>query len=220
MNRNRATFVYRHVRAFTLVEVLLALALLGSLLVALNIFVFSMAEVWGKGRDERLFGQHCRAVSAHVEDLLRAAVLGPGGDGLAIKEVKQENGGETPELCFTLAEGDRLLSWPGAAIPDVELSFTVDPQGKGLILHWQSVLELRREQEAPRVVVVSPFVVSMGWDYYDESFKRWETVEEPKREPDGTYLLPKRLRLRFAYNKLTAERVLRVPVRGEGATDY
>ncbi len=220
MNRNRATFVYRRVRAFTLVEVLLALALLGSLLVALNIFVFSMAEVWGKGRDERLFGQHCRAVSAHVEDLLRAAVLGPGGDGLAIKEVKQENGGETPELCFTLAEGDRLLSWPGAAIPDVELSFTVDPQGKGLILHWQSVLELRREQEAPRVVVVSPFVVSMGWDYYDESFKRWETVEEPKREPDGTYLLPKRLRLRFAYNKLTAERVLRVPVRGEGATDY
>ncbi len=220
MNRNRATFVYRRVRAFTLVEVLLALALLGSLLVALNIFVFSMAEVWGKGRDERLFGQHCRAVSAHVEDLLRAAVLGPGGDGLAIKEVKQENGGETPELCFTLAEGDRLLSWPGAAIPDVELSFTVDPQGKGLILHWQSVLELRREQEAPRVVVVSPFVVSMGWDYYDESFKRWETVEEPKREPDGTYLLPKRLRLRFAYNKLTSERVLRVPVRGEGATDY
>jgi prepilin-type N-terminal cleavage/methylation domain-containing protein len=220
VNRNRATFVYRRVRAFTLVEVLLALALLGSLLVALNIFVFSMAEVWGKGRDERLFGQHCRAVSAHVEDLLRAAVLGPGGDGLAIKEVKQENGGETPELCFTLAEGDRLLSWPGAAIPDVELSFTVDPQGKGLILHWQSVLELRREQEAPRVVVVSPFVVSMGWDYYDESFKRWETVEEPKREPDGTYLLPKRLRLRFAYNKLTSERVLRVPVRGEGATDY
>ncbi len=220
MNRHRDTLGYRRARAFTLVEVLLALALLGSLLVALNIFVFSMAEVWGKGRDERLFGQHCRAVSAHVEELLRAAVLGPGGDGLAIKEVKQENGGEVPELCFTLAEGGRLLSWPGAAIPDVELSFTVDPQGKGLILHWQSVLELRREQEAPRVVVVSPFVASMGWDYYDESFKRWETLEEPKREPDGSYLLPRRLRLRFAHNNLTAERVLRVPVRGEGATDY
>jgi len=220
MNRHRETLGYRRARAFTLVEVLLALALLGSLLVALNIFVFSMAEVWGKGRDERLFGQHCRAVSAHVEELLRAAVLGPGGDGLAIKEVKQENGGEVPELCFTLAEGGRLLSWPGAAIPDVELSFTVDPQGKGLILHWQSVLELRREQEAPRVVVVSPFVASMGWDYYDESFKRWETLEEPKREPDGSYLLPRRLRLRFAHNNLTAERVLRVPVRGEGATDY
>ena len=220
MKRHRETLGYRRARAFTLVEVLLALALLGSLLVALNIFVFSMAEVWGKGRDERLFGQHCRAVSAHVEELLRAAVLGPGGDGLAIKEVKQENGGEVPELCFTLAEGGRLLSWPGAAIPDVELSFTVDPQGKGLILHWQSVLELRREQEAPRVVVVSPFVASMGWDYYDESFKRWETLEEPKREPDGSYLLPRRLRLRFAHNNLTAERVLRVPVRGEGATDY
>ena len=121
MNAGRTSFRFRRAGAFTLVEVLLALALLGSLLVALNVFVFSMAEVWGKGRDERLFGQHCRAVSAHVEDLLRAAVLGPGGDGLAIKEVKQENGGETPELCFTLADGDRLLPWPSAAIPDVEL---------------------------------------------------------------------------------------------------
>ncbi len=207
--------------AFTLVEVLLALALLGSLLVALNVFVFSMAEVWGRGRDERLFGQHCRAVSAHVEDLLRSAVLGPGGDGLAIKEVRQENGGEEPELCFTLADGGRLLSWPDAALPDVELSLAVDTRnGKGLVLHWQSLLEMRRDQEAPRVVVVSPFVASLGWDYYDDSFKRWETLEEPKREPDGTYVLPKRLRLRFAHDKLAAERVLRVPARAEGATDY
>jgi hypothetical protein len=135
--------------------------------------------------------------------------------------VKQESGGEEPELCFNLAEGGRLLSWPGAAVPDVELSLAVDARGgKGLILHWQSVLELRRDQEAPRVAVISPFVASLGWDYYDESFKRWETLEEPKKEPDGTYVLPRRLRLRFAHNKLSAERVLRVPARAEGATDY
>jgi len=219
--RSRPRLRSRPARAFTLVEVLLALALLGSLLVALNVFVFSMAEVWGRGRDERLFGQHCRAVAAHVEELLRSAVLGPGGDGLAIKDVKQESGGEEPELCFNLAEGGRLLSWPGAAVPDVELSLAVDARGgKGLILHWQSVLELRRDQEAPRVAVISPFVASLGWDYYDESFKRWETLEEPKKEPDGTYVLPRRLRLRFAHNKLSAERVLRVPARAEGATDY
>lgn len=208
-------------RGFTLVEVLLALALLGSLLVALNIFIFSMAEIWGKGRDERLFAQHCRAVTIHVAELLNSAARGPAGDGLSVKEVKQENGGEAPEIAFTLAEGSRLLPWPGAPVPDVEMSLAVDNRGQGgLILHWQSVLETRRDQEAPRTVVVSPFVASLGWEYYDENFRRWETLEEPKREVDGTYLLPRRLRLRFAHGKLSAERVIRVPARGEGATDY
>lgn len=208
-------------RAFTLLEVLLALALLGSLLVSLNIFVFSMAEVWGKGRDERLFAQHARAVGVHVEELLRTAALGPEGSELTVKEVRQQNGGEAPELCFTLAEGSRLLSWPETPLPDVEMSVAVDKRdGKGLILHWQSVLETRKADEAPRTTVVSPFVVSIGWDYYDESFRRWETLEDPKRETDGTYVVPRRLRLRFSYAKMTLERVIRVPVRGEGATDY
>ena len=208
-------------RAFSLIEVLLALSLLGTLLVALNMFVFSMAEVWGKGRDERLFTQHARAVAIHVEELLRSAATGPAGSGLSIKEVRQEMGGEEPELAFTLAEGSRLLTWPGDALPDVDLSLAVDSRGeRGLILHWQSLLEMRREDEAPRTTVVSPFVKSIGWDYYDETFKRWETLEEPKREVDGTYLVPKRLRLRFQLGKLSAERILRVPVRGEGATNY
>ena len=208
-------------RAFTLIEVLLAITLLGSLLVALNVFIFSMAEVWGEGRDERLFAQHARAVSLHVEELLRSAALGPGGSGLSVAEVKQANGGEELELAFTLPAGSRLLSWPGAPAPDVEMSIAVDRREKqGLILHWQSLLELRRDTEAPRTTVISPFVVSLGWDYYDEAFRRWETLEEPKREADGTYVLPKRLRLRFEHGKLKSERVLRVPVRGEGATDY
>ena len=72
--------------------------------------------------------------------------------------------------------------------------------------------------EAPRSVIVTPFVASMGWDYYDENFRRWETLEAPKREVDGTYPLPRRIRLRFVNGKLALERVLRVPGAKEGAT--
>ena len=208
-------------RAFTLLEVLLALCLMGGLLVALNSFVFSMAEIWGSGRDERLFAQHARAVSTYVESLLHEGAAGASGGGLTIKEVRQESGGEAPELAFTLAEGSRLLSWPDAPLPDVQMSLAVDQrENKGLILHWQSLLETRRTDEAPRTTVISPFVTSVGWDYYDDSFRRWETLDEPKRETDGTYLLPRRLRLRFVHGKMNMERVLRVPARAEGATDY
>ena len=205
------------VRAFTLLEVLLAIALLGSLLVALNMFIFSMAEVWGKGREERLFAQHARAVSVHVEDLLRRAALSPEGGGLEMKEVKLETGGEAPELAFTLAEGSRLITWPESPLPDVEMSLGV-AEREGMRLHWQSMLELHRDTESPRSVIVSPFVVSMAYDYYDENFRRWETLDTPKREVDGTYPLPRRIRLRFTHGKLSLERVLRVPSIKEGAT--
>ena len=43
--------------AFTLLEVLLSLALVGLLLIALNTFVFSMGELWGRNSDRRLFDQ-------------------------------------------------------------------------------------------------------------------------------------------------------------------
>jgi prepilin-type N-terminal cleavage/methylation domain-containing protein len=204
-------------RAFTLIEVLLAVALLAGLLIALNMFVFSMAEIWGKGRDERLFAQHARAVAAHVEELLRAAALGPEGDGLEIKEVRSENGATAPELAFTLAEGSRLLTWPETPLPDVEMSLGLEERG-GLRLHWQSRLETRRDTEAPRGVILTPFVTSIGWDYYDANFRRWETLDGPKREADGSYPLPRRIRLRFEHGKLSLERVLRVPAATEGAT--
>lgn len=215
--RIRRRILLRRRSAFTLLEVLLALALLGSLLVALNVFVFSMADAWGRGRDERLFAQHARAVASHVENLLESASMGAAADAPAVREVKQENGGDAPKLVFTLPEGSRLLTWPDAPLPDVELSLSVDERS-GLQIGWQSRLEMNRDQETPRFSVISPFVTSIGWEYYDASFKRWELLEEPKRESDGTYLLPQRLRLRFNHGKLNLERTLLVPVRGEGAT--
>ena len=62
-------------RGFTLLETLLASALLGALLLALNFFVFSMAEIWGQGSERRLFEQHVRAVTREVEELIRTAAL-------------------------------------------------------------------------------------------------------------------------------------------------
>src|SRR5687767_13678356 len=82
--------------AFTLIEILLALALVALLLIALNTFVFSMAELWGKRSDVRLFDQHVRAVTRFLESELRAAALPPAAQRnstpIAMQEVQPQNG--------------------------------------------------------------------------------------------------------------------------------
>ena len=65
--------------AFTLLEMLLALALVALLLVAMNTFIFSMAELWGQRTDLRLFDQHVRAVTRFLNNELRASALPPAG---------------------------------------------------------------------------------------------------------------------------------------------
>ena len=50
-------------RGFTLLEVLVAMALAALVLVGMNTFMFSMSELWGRNVDLRLFDQHVRAVS-------------------------------------------------------------------------------------------------------------------------------------------------------------
>ena len=67
----------RRARGFTLLEILLSLALVSLMLVALNTFVFSMGELWGRNADVRLFDQHVRAVTRFLQHELRAAVLPP-----------------------------------------------------------------------------------------------------------------------------------------------
>ena len=62
-------------RGFTLLELLLSLALVGLLLVAMNQFIFSMGELWGRGADVRLFDQHVRAVTRFVEETLHSTAL-------------------------------------------------------------------------------------------------------------------------------------------------
>ena len=64
-------------RGFTLIEVVMAMALVGLVLVGLNTFIFSMSELWGKNADVRLFDQHVRAVTRFLQREMVRATLPP-----------------------------------------------------------------------------------------------------------------------------------------------
>jgi prepilin-type N-terminal cleavage/methylation domain-containing protein len=198
---------------FTLLELLLSLALVGLLLVAMNQFIFSMGELWGRGADVRLFDQHVRAVTRFVEQTLHGTAMptARGVQGLAVQEIRLPDGPTATLLTFELPAGSRVLPWPEAPLPDVVCALGMRPE-QGLVLYWHSRLEQHFADEPPRATVLTPLVTSLSYDYYDPNFKTWQNYQGMQRDKNSQWLLPTRLRLKFTYENLTRETVVTLPV--------
>ena len=199
-------------RGFTLLELLLSLALVGLLLVAMNQFIFSMGELWGRGADVRLFDQHVRAVTRFVEETLHSTALpaASGAQALGIQDVRMPDGPTGTMLTFELPAGSRVLLWPGAPLPDVVCALGVR-QDQGLVLYWHSRLEQHFADEPPRATVLTPLVTGVSYDYYNASTNSWQNYPMLQRGGKGQWQLPTRLRLRFTYEKMTRETIVTVP---------
>lgn len=212
-------------RGFTLLEILVSLALVGLVLVGLNTFIFSMSELWGRRSESRLFDQHVRAVSRFLERELRRAVwppeVAPGQEGVRVREVRPRTGSSGPLVRFELRDGSRLLVWPDRPLPEVVCALAVR-DGAGLVVLWQSRLETRFGDDPPRETVISPLVTAIQYDYYDAEARSWRTESTPRRNRENTerYDAPRRLRLTFKHGAYTQESLVTVPSPVEGIPTY
>lgn len=208
---------------FTLLEILLALALTALVLVSLNTFVFSMGELWGRNADGRLFDRHVRAVTRFLEQELHAASLPPyaaaGTAPIVPQEIKPLNGNTDNLLTYELTAGNRLLVWPDRPLPEVVCSLQARA-GTGLVLLWHSRLEQKFKEDPPRETVVTPLVTALAYDYYDPDFRTWKTEETIRKNNAGQLETPQRLRLRFAYGKLKRESVITLSPPTEGLPNF
>ncbi|HWA07843.1 MAG TPA: hypothetical protein VG838_00095 [Opitutaceae bacterium] len=209
----------RKTGAFTLLEVLLSLALVAMLLIAMNATVFSMGELWGRGTDRRLFDQHVVAVTRYLDRELRTASLPPfvriGDTPITTPEIKPISGSADNLLTFTLPAGSRLLAWPDHPLPEVVCSLQVR-EGEGLILLWHSSLETKFNDDPPRETVISSLVTGLSYDYYDADLKVWSTETDLKKDATGQTMTPQRLRLKFGYDKMTRSTVITLTAATEG----
>ncbi len=210
-------------RGFTLLEVLLALALTALVLLSLNTFVFSMGELWGRNADLRLFDRHVRAVTRYLDQELRTAGLPPsagaGAKPIAPQEIKPLTGSTENLLTFELPAGSRLLVWPDRPLPEVVCSLQAR-EGTGLVLLWHSRLEQKFSDDPPRETVITPLVTALAYDYYDADFKTWKTEPAIRRDTGGQLQAPQRLRLTFTYGKLKRESVIALPMPTEGLPNF
>lgn len=210
-----ACFPLRPTRGgFTLLEILLSLALVALMLVALNTFVFSMGELWGRGADVHLFEQHTRAVTRFLDHELRTAVLPPSARAnttpIALEEIRPPTGMTDKMLTFELPAGSRLFVWPDRPLPEVVCSLQVRDR-EGLFYLWHSRLEKNFETDPPRETLITPLVTGMTYEYYDTDFSRWTSETQVKMDNSGNPMTPQRLRLKFTYDKMTRETVITLP---------
>jgi len=208
---------------FTLLEILLALAVAGLLFIGLNTFIFSMGELWGRNGDVRLLDQHVNAVTRYIGQLFQDATLAPSARAnstpVAIQQVTPLSGVADFLITFELPAGNRMLNWPDRPLPEVVCSLQARAND-GLYLLWHSRLETRFAEDPPREMKLSPLVAALAYDYYDDNLKKWTTQTVLQTDSSGAQEMPQRVRLQFAYGKLKRETIVPVPTALTGLPNF
>jgi prepilin-type N-terminal cleavage/methylation domain-containing protein len=206
-------------RGFTLIEIVLAMALVGLVLVGMNTFIFSMSELWGRNTDVRLFDQHVRAVTRFLQKEMVTATLPPAASvnstPVGIQSVTAVGASQENLITYMELSGNHILAWPDTPLPEVFCSLAVR-RDKGLYMLWHSDLENHFNDEPPRETLISPFVTALSFDYYDTDFNKWTTETALRTDSSGNPVAPQRLRITFTYQKLTRETTVTVPATTQG----
>jgi hypothetical protein len=160
-----------------------------------------------------------RAVTRFLQKEMVKATLppaaAPSSTPVGVQPVTPSGGSQENLITYMELSGNRILSWPEEALPEVYCSLQVR-RDKGLFMLWHSDLENHFNDDPPRETLVSPFVTALAYDYFDTDFNKWTTETVLRTDSSGNPVAPQRLKVTFTYEKLTREAVVYVPVVGQG----
>ncbi len=202
---------------FTLIEVLLALALGGMLLTAVLVHVFSLSNIWTNSTGDDFFKQHVDGVTLFLNNALALS------EGLNNEEQAAPVNWDRPPgysdfdeplLTFRLKESPALYAWEGSARPAVT-SHIYFRQRDGLSLLWYSRLDKVEDMNDVHLTRVSPYITQVTYCYYDKESDNWDLQEKPEKDSDDQYLLPDFIKLRFEYEGELKEVPFYLPQRSQ-----
>ena len=190
----------KHPRAgFTLLEVLLAIVLAGGIMTAVLLLTVGLGDIWRGTTPVRNLEVHSRQVVDFLKRGFRRA-LPVETDGLAYVFLDHSSGelstSGNPLLTWEVRETDGIISWQDQSLPYVIYQLEV-VDDVGLVLYWQSRLEVDFEEVPPRQTLISPFVTGIEFHYYDPEVELWELEDEPRRNTERLYDIPQRVKISF-----------------------
>ena len=165
-------YLRRSPRAFTLIEMLIAIALFAALLVAATAVLIQVSEAWASQADDPIVDRHAEG----LERFLRR-VVGEGG-ATAIKAPTDDQISQ---------EGAFLVVTPPADLPwtDVQAQgggtitgrLAMPPNDPGLWLYWSTSREISLNLSDPHRIRLSPWVVNAQVYIYDSANTKWVPVD-------------------------------------------
>lgn len=194
---------------FTLLEILLALAVAGTLLLAATTFLVSISNLWFQENDTEYFDRHVEGVVTFLETMIAKAEIetdsNSGEQAQPVSWQKPPGASEfdNPYISAYLRETPPVLRAEGVRFPGATVYLVFDRM-EGLGLLWHTQFEKAENLSDLRFTVLSRFVKDMLYCYYDEDDDSWEELADPMEE-DGQYVLPDFLKLTFVHPEFVDE---------------
>jgi prepilin-type N-terminal cleavage/methylation domain-containing protein len=199
---------------FTLIEILLALALVAILFGAMTFMLGNMALLWLSSKKGNFFPQHVDGVTLFLNEALRRseAIVPPaptsaGSNGGQNQPEGRQNQPpptntdattlpvewarppgwsdlDDPLLLFRQLETPALFVREGESLPNVNC-YLYFKRGEGLSILWYSDLEEDVEETSDLFrTEISRYVTEIAYCYYDAEDEEWEIEEDPMVSPE------------------------------------
>ena len=219
---------------FSMIEVLLALAIGGLVLTAASSLLITISRAWAERPATRdAFDAHVNGVAHFLTAILEEATIHYMAKQIDQKVDLQRPVGysesDDPLIHFYLREGPPLLVWPTGPANRVHCYFQFE-EGDGLSFLWFSELqelekndrgELELEDEDNLFkTLISPLCEEIFYCYYGDEdagpddIKNWD-IESDLQESvkSGEFRLPDFIKLVFKWEEEGLERTISLPIR-------
>jgi len=217
-------------RGFTIIELLIALALAALILTAATSLLVTFSLARANAEAQPWFNEHADGLERFLRTSFNSGeivvpVTSPTPDekteGERPNRPNQRESAAPQEQAEPAVQFKRL---PGArAFDDYYLSFNLpgdtpllnigEPnqptltaylelqEEEGLFLLWHGDPEPGREEPEIYRLRLSPYVQAVRYAYFDEDFETWETETEPQEDAQGEVKLPQFLELELGLNE-------------------
>ncbi len=204
-------------KGFTLVEILLAITIGASVLMAATSLLYSMGKVWLNEQSGSLFYQHCNHLNIFLQQSFERSVRPSSLPRVRWERPPEWSEFDDPLLCFELDETPPLLYENGEPLYHLTCYFYFTEKD-GLCLLWYSKQYAIEKLSDLYLTQLSPYAKSIHYIYYDTDMKEWRESDTPEKERSGKWVLPEALRFTLEHNEDVRELIIALPTKQQFAT--
>ena len=210
-----------HKRGFTLVEILMAVAIGGLILVSASGFLFGVFNLSLVAEREPLFEEHVDSTSRFLEYAFATALparenssrnseneeetpsrgnndTNQSAPTVSWQRIPGESGLNPEGLSFRLPGDIPIFVAENTYLPEVTC-YLVFKDGEGLLLRWRTDEMAAEDDDDVLTSLISPYVTEVTYYYYDREDDTWEESDEAEQSDEGQTMMPDFIGLAFEH---------------------